>query len=358
MKVAKSLLLGSVAGFAAVAAAQAADLPSRKSAPVEYVRVCDAYGAGFFYIPGTDTCLRIGGYGRGEYVYISPGKIAYVPNGTVTGAGSVTAPGVPTTQGGIGGGNAALHFTPSGNVDQTGFAGRGRIDLDARTQTAWGTVRTFIGVRLAANGGLYTNGGTGAVTGVSVTGTAGGTLATLENAIIQFAGFTFGRTTAEIFSFMPPYNYNSFAWAGFPGAVSMLAYTASFGGGVSATLGIENRSDFSASTAPGFMVGTGAGGLGLNAVSAGSVTNGPYTWPALVGNIRVDQGWGNAQLMGGVVQNSATTAFLAAPAQKTVTQTKVWVEAVGGGLKLNLPMIASGDTLYLNVKPPTPTARA
>ncbi len=31
---------------------------------VEYVRICDAYGAGYFYIPGTETCLRIGGYVR------------------------------------------------------------------------------------------------------------------------------------------------------------------------------------------------------------------------------------------------------------------------------------------------------
>ncbi|PZR88834.1 MAG: porin, partial [Stutzerimonas stutzeri] len=61
MKLVKSLLLGSAAGFAAVAGAHAADLPSRKAAPVEYVRVCSAYGAGFFYIPGTETCLRVGG---------------------------------------------------------------------------------------------------------------------------------------------------------------------------------------------------------------------------------------------------------------------------------------------------------
>src|SRR5690606_21434881 len=31
---------------------------------VEYVRVCDAYGQGYFYIPGTETCLRIHGYVR------------------------------------------------------------------------------------------------------------------------------------------------------------------------------------------------------------------------------------------------------------------------------------------------------
>ena len=65
MKLVKALLLGSTAGLCAVAAgAQAADLPVQKAAPVEYVRVCTAQGAGFFYIPGTDTCLRIGGRAR------------------------------------------------------------------------------------------------------------------------------------------------------------------------------------------------------------------------------------------------------------------------------------------------------
>src|SRR5919202_2680306 len=67
MKVVKSLLLGSAAGLCAVVGAQAADLPVKKAAPVEYVRICTAYGAGFFYIPGTDTCLRVGGRARFEY---------------------------------------------------------------------------------------------------------------------------------------------------------------------------------------------------------------------------------------------------------------------------------------------------
>ena len=63
MKTVKSLLLGAAAGFVALTGAQAADLPG-KAAPAEYVRICDTYGAGFFFIPGTDTCLRIGGYVR------------------------------------------------------------------------------------------------------------------------------------------------------------------------------------------------------------------------------------------------------------------------------------------------------
>jgi len=60
MKMVKSLLLGSAAGLVAVAGAQAADLPV-KAKPVEYVKVCSLYGAGFFYIPGTDTCIKLGG---------------------------------------------------------------------------------------------------------------------------------------------------------------------------------------------------------------------------------------------------------------------------------------------------------
>lgn len=40
MTLAKSLLLGSAAGLMAVAGAHAADLPMKKAAPVEYVRVC------------------------------------------------------------------------------------------------------------------------------------------------------------------------------------------------------------------------------------------------------------------------------------------------------------------------------
>ncbi len=57
----KSLILGSAAGLAAIAGAQAADLPVKAKA-VQYVKICSLYGAGFYYIPGTDTCIKLGGY--------------------------------------------------------------------------------------------------------------------------------------------------------------------------------------------------------------------------------------------------------------------------------------------------------
>jgi len=55
----KTLFLGSAAVFAVGGAAQAADLSVAE--PVEYVRVCDGFGAGYWVIPGSDTCLKIGG---------------------------------------------------------------------------------------------------------------------------------------------------------------------------------------------------------------------------------------------------------------------------------------------------------
>ncbi len=62
----KSLLIGSAAALVAVSGARAADaiVAAPDPEPVEYVRVCDAAGTGYFYIPGTETCLRIHGYVR------------------------------------------------------------------------------------------------------------------------------------------------------------------------------------------------------------------------------------------------------------------------------------------------------
>ena len=70
MKTIKTLLLGTAAGLVAVAGAQAADMPV-KAAPVQYVKICSLYGDGFYYIPGSDTCLKMGGYLR------SPGRVQH-----------------------------------------------------------------------------------------------------------------------------------------------------------------------------------------------------------------------------------------------------------------------------------------
>ena len=68
----KGLMLGTAAAFVATAGAQAADLPLKAKA-VEYVKVCSLYGAGFYYIPGTDTCIKLGGYTRAEVAFNASG---------------------------------------------------------------------------------------------------------------------------------------------------------------------------------------------------------------------------------------------------------------------------------------------
>src|SRR6188508_1993825 len=83
MKMVKSLLLVSAAGLVAVSGAQAADLPV-KAKPVEYVKVCSLYGAGFYYVPGTDICVKIGAYFRAEYSWGNTG--ASLTNLDVSGA--------------------------------------------------------------------------------------------------------------------------------------------------------------------------------------------------------------------------------------------------------------------------------
>ena len=87
MKMVKSLLLGSAAGVVAMAGAQAADLPV-KAKPVQYVKICSLYGAGFYYIPGTDMCIKVGGWARAEYMWGANGSTVATMNGDVNNRGT------------------------------------------------------------------------------------------------------------------------------------------------------------------------------------------------------------------------------------------------------------------------------
>src|SRR5439155_3604922 len=158
MKMVKSLLLGSAAGVVAVAGAQAADLPV-KAKPVEYVKICSLYGDGFFYLPGTETCIRLGGSVQADYFYntAANGQLLYFSNGFTATGGAAS------------GGARDRTVSP--------WAQRGRVDIggDSRTQTAYGTLRTY-GVARIDNGDQ------------------GNVGPNVPRAFIQWAGFTFGHT--------------------------------------------------------------------------------------------------------------------------------------------------------------------
>ena len=70
----RSLFLASAA-LVSAGSAFAADLPAKKAAPAaDAVRACPAYGSGFFKLPGSETCLKLGGYFRYIATYNDPDK--------------------------------------------------------------------------------------------------------------------------------------------------------------------------------------------------------------------------------------------------------------------------------------------
>ena len=91
---------------------------------VQYVKICSLYGVGFYYIPGTDMCIKIGGWVRAEYGWGQNGNFAW------------------------GWANANVNNRTTNNSD---FRARGYITADARNQTEYGTVRGYIAVGLSEN---------------------------------------------------------------------------------------------------------------------------------------------------------------------------------------------------------------
>jgi len=304
VKLAKSLLLGSAAALVATAGATAADLPSKKAAPVQFVQVCSAYGAGFFTIPGTDTCLKIGGRVRADYAMSGKQDIETKAAGTVAG------------------------IAASQNL--YGFEARGRLDLDARTPTSWGTVQTVTSLRVARTGGVLA--GTGA------SSDAGSASPTLEAAYIRFAGFTFG-VARDNFAFMPSTFYGAGHWGSFANGAFQLAYTAVLGGGVSATIAVQ---DMSYTTLGGVAAANNISGSATGTGYVSAIQGNFSKMPQINARLDWDQSWGSLSLTGAVAQAAMVTSSTSNAYDESKT---VW--AIGAGARINLPMLAAGDQLFL-----------
>ena len=314
MKMVKSLVLGSTAALFAMGGAQAADLPVKAKA-VEYVRICSLYGAGFFYIPGTDTCIKLGGYFRGDL----------------------------NIHGGF---SDAPFWSGDGGVqdryvNQYNNYARIALTTDTRTATEYGVVRTFS--QLDINYGTIGNSSSINVGSSIEPGSLGGQIAgttqtgTLfpEYLLLQFAGFTFGKSASAYAS----------PWHGFPGnntaylvggydsvtGINNVQYTWQFGNGVSATIGVDDSSaagfnrtqlfnatlignPFSTTVNNSLTLGTPAaltspvqsacamGGYGASSslcTVVGTAYSGAFV-PDFVGNVRVDQAWGLFQISGAI----------------------------------------------------------
>jgi hypothetical protein len=224
----KSLLLGSAAALVAVTGARAADaIVIAEPEPVEYVRVCDAYGAGFFYIPGTETCLRFDGYVRMQII--------------------------------------------TGEADDDEDEGftfntRARLNVDARSDTEWGTLRGFM--RLQADTVSNDDADYG-----------------MDQAIVQLGGFYVGYTES---AYAAPW--------GLPG-ISRFGIIPTDGGG---SYAYQQRQQI------GYTFSGGNGVFG-SIVLEDDELDGEGYMPDVVGVLGISQGWGG--VWGKVAYNESEEAF-------------------------------------------------
>ena len=358
MKMMKSLILGTAVAFAATAGAQAADLPV-KAKPVEYVKICSAYGAGFYYIPGTDICLRVGGY-----IFMNFDVNAYAAG--------------PQHLGAVGGDQVRNR-----NDNWTSFRVRQDIIFDARTNTEYGTLRAYAstGFQWTTNaGGFYQ---------LQSPAATGNYAWYYDRAFIQFAGLTFGYI-GSFFDYDPSMIINQQSSKSFK-FTPAIAYTAQFGNGVSASLSLEDsttrRTQITTSTigilngglflggfgyfAPPPVIGGGCSAAAIaagqcgnfiapvaiaNSGFNGSIYSAQYM-PDIVANMRVDQAWGDAQISGALHQvkmgivGPGPNAFIDAGGGAGVAglpwAPSKWGYAVLAGINLKLPQLGAGDSFQI-----------
>ncbi|MBZ9851958.1 porin [Mesorhizobium sp. CA14] len=247
----KSLLLGSAAALIAVSGARAADAVTvAEPEPAEYVKICDVYGAGYFYIPGTETCLRIGGYIRYD---IGVGDI-----GSFDGARS--------------------HDVKDGK-DQGTFEKHARFSMKTWTgqETELGTLKTYTETRINFqnhNADLDPN--VAENTGIS-----------LNFAWIQLGGLRVGKDESAFDTFIG-YAGNVIQdtlvpYGGFD--TNVVQYTFDAGNGFSAIVSLEEGSGGGSAATPGPHFNAGS----FTYYGVGTIDS--YV-PHVVGGLKWTQGWG------------------------------------------------------------------
>ena len=302
------LLLASAAPLFSVSEILAADLPV-KAKPVQYVKICTIYGDGYYYIPGSDTCIKMGGYVRAQYGWNA--SVGSAPGST----------GIATTPGSV---NTISEGTFTRASARYSSAHRADMTVDTRTQTAYGTLRAYIDVR-------YEN----------QSPNTGFVLPT--RAFIQWGGFTFGRARSffDIFTYDQRLSYLNARTTGDTSdfGVNIAAYTWQVAPGVTFSISGEEPGQHN----PAGVVDGTAAAFAIN----GGITQDTagVSFPDIVANLRVDQGWGYLGVSGAVHANranyygTANSTFNGYPDDKYG-----WAVSAGG--EINLPW---GDTFGANV---------
>ncbi|CAM1627233.1 Porin [Bartonella apihabitans] len=275
----KSLLLGSAAALIAVSGARAADVVVAEPEPVEYVRVCDAYGEGYFYIPGTETCMRISGYVRAD----------------------------------IAGGDN-VYARKRGDIDRDTYAWRTRATLRFHTasETELGTLRTFVELRSQWDDGHDTNGGQLRFAFIEL----GGIRVGLDESIFNHWTGYFGNVIND--DVLSPMAYTR---------TNVISYTFNAGNGFSAILGLEQGNDDADDYGYRYHNDyTDIADVKGHKLS-GKIDD--YT-PNVVGGLKFVQGWGGVSVVGAY---DAYYEEWAAKARLDLNVTDQWSVWVMGGYK-------------------------
>ncbi|CAM1632510.1 Porin [Bartonella apihabitans] len=287
----KSLLLGSAAALIAVSGARAADVVVAEPEPVEYVRVCDAYGEGYFYIPGTETCMRISGYVRAD---IKGGDNVYARK--------------------------------RGDIDRDTYAWRTRATLRFHTasETELGTLRTFVELRSQWDDGHDTNGGQLRFAFIEL----GGIRVGLDESIFNHWTGYFGNVIND--DVLSPMAYTR---------TNVISYTFNAGNGFSAILGVEQGNDDADDYGYRYHNDyTDVRDVREHKLS-GKIDD--YT-PNVVGGLKFVQGWGGVSVVGAY---DAYYEEWAAKARLDLNVTDQWSVWVMGGYK-SADDYYNGDDTY------------
>jgi Porin subfamily len=323
MTTAKSLLIGSAAGLFLIPAAQAADFPV-KAKPVEYVKICPEYGAGFWYVPGTQTCIKLGMHVRFQFNTNSRG------NGRVFNSG------------------AQGRFTRTDAPD-TSHRVRSYVTVDTRTKTEWGTLRGY--VRVGAE---------------QQTPNDPDEVVYSNRMFIQWGGFTVGRAESFYdYISLDRYSINNQRNGSSMNATGqqVFAYTFRLGGGFSASISAEDGGAHQAGAAALSSRSRGKVVVDLDAApfteSATNLDNGGYVMPDIVGNLRLDQPWGGFMVKGALHENRGGyySGFPVGTGVSCVGGTANTTQcghpddkigwAVGAGWLMNLPWLSPGSSAYV-----------
>ncbi len=247
----KTLLLGTAAAVVVVGGAQAADLSIAE--PVDYVKVCDAFGSNYWYIPGTDTCLKIGGSVQMSIWFHTAKAEDWASN-------------------------SSSHHDASWDMGT-----EAHLNATAKSMTEYGPLTGFLELRAVSNNSNESNKVEYTPSTTSFDAVSGKYYTYLDSAYLELGMLLVGRT-GSIYDYSGGFNWDWMDYDSDSGADQVRLTWAMSGFGIQ--LAIEDPRD-----------------------RWGTSLSSSYSMPNIVGNITMSQGHWSAKLSGGFAETRFGSGF-------------------------------------------------